>query len=127
VKTPVPHNISIEVASEFIAVKSSPDEDYYAFAYHIAIHNDGAAAIRIVSRHWIITDGDDQVHEVHGLGVIGEQPHLAPGEVFRYSSGCVLDTPVGTMQGHYLMETDDGQRFEVEIPAFMLATPGVLH
>jgi ApaG protein len=127
VKTPVPHNISIEAAAEFIAAKSNPGEDYYAFAYHIAIHNDSVATVRLISRHWIITDGDNRAHEVHALGVIGKQPFLAPGETFRYSSSCVLDTPVGTMQGHYLMETDGGQRFEVKIPAFILATPGVLH
>lgn len=126
-KTSAPPSICVEVVAEFIAAQSNPDEDYYVFAYHITIRNTGETPARLVSRHWIITDGDGRVREVHGLGVVGEQPRLVPGEVFLYSSGCVLDTPVGTMQGDYLMETDDGEKFEVEIPAFMLAMPGVLH
>ncbi|MDR3213766.1 MAG: Co2+/Mg2+ efflux protein ApaG [Azoarcus sp.] len=126
-KTPAPHSIRIEVTAEFIAAQSNPGEDCYVFAYHVIIRNTGTVAARLISRHWVITDGEGRVREAHGLGVVGEQPRLVPGEVFHYSSGCVLDTPVGTMQGDYLMETDDGEKFETEIPAFMLATPGALH
>jgi ApaG protein len=127
VKTPAPHSISIEAVAEFVPAQSCPGEDHFAFVYHVTIRNTGTMAARLISRHWIITDGADRVQEIHGQGVIGEQPRLVPGEVFRYSCGCALETPVGTMQGSYLMETDDGQRFEAEIPAFMLAMPKTLH
>ncbi|MDR1855398.1 MAG: Co2+/Mg2+ efflux protein ApaG [Azoarcus sp.] len=126
-KTPTPHGISVEVVAEFVSAQSNPGDEHYAFAYHVTIRNTGPAPARLISRHWVITDGAGHVHEIHGQGVIGEQPRLVPGEVFHYSSSCVLETPVGTMQGHYLMETDQGQKFEAEIPAFMLAMPRVLH
>ena len=126
-KTPAPHGICVEVAAEFVPAQSNPGDDQYTFAYHVTIRNTGHIPARLISRHWVITDGMEHVHEIHGPGVIGEQPRLVPGEVFRYSSSCVLETPVGTMQGHYLMETDRGEKFEAEIPPFMLAMPRVLH
>lgn len=126
-KTPAPHGICVEVAAEFVPAQSNPGDEQYTFAYHVTIRNTGHIPARLISRHWVITDGMEHVHEIHGQGVIGEQPRLVPGEVFRYSSSCVLETPVGTMQGHYLMETDRGEKFEAEIPPFMLAMPRVLH
>ena len=126
-KTPAPHGICGEVAAEFVPAQSNPGDEQYTFAYHVTIRNTGHIPARLISRHWVITDGMEHVHEIHGQGVIGEQPRLVPGEVFRYSSSCVLETPVGTMQGHYLMETDRGEKFEAEIPPFMLAMPRVLH
>lgn len=121
------YRIAVEAVAEFIPAQSNPDEDHFVFAYHITIRNTGTVPARLVSRHWVITDGTGKVQEVHGQGVIGEQPLLAPGEAFRYSSGSVLETAVGTMHGSYQMEASDGHRFEAEIPPFMLAMPRVLH
>jgi len=97
------------------------------FAYTITIRNEGEVAAKLLTRHWIITDADARVSEVRGDGVVGEQPYLKPGQGFRYSSGAVLETPVGTMQGSYQMIADDGARFDAPIPAFRLAMPGMLH
>lgn len=121
------YRISVEAVAEYIAEQSAPDDDRFVFAYHITIRNTGEIAAKLISRHWIITDSNNKVQEVRGQGVIGEQPRLAPGEEFRYSSGCVLETPVGTMQGSYQMAADDGQRFDAEIPPFILAMPRTLH
>ncbi len=121
------HRIEVEAVAEFIPAQSNQDEDHYVFAYHITIRNTGTVAARLISRHWVITDGTGKVQEVHGQGVVGEQPLLAPGETFRYSSGCVLETAVGTMHGSYQMEAADGERFNATIPPFMLAMPRVLH
>ena len=97
------------------------------FAYTITIANMGDVAAKLLSRHWVITDANGKVQEVSGDGVVGEQPHLGPGESFRYSSGAVLETPVGAMQGSYRMEADNGTNFDAPIPPFTLAVPGVLH
>lgn len=121
------YRIEVEAVAEFIPAQSSMEEDHYVFAYHVTIRNTGNTAARLISRHWVITDGTGKVQEVHGQGVIGEQPLLEPGASFRYSSGCVLETAVGTMHGSYQMEASDGHRFEATIPAFMLAMPRVLH
>jgi ApaG protein len=121
------YRIKVEAVAEFVPGQSDPDEDRYVFAYHITITNTGSVAAQLISRHWIITDGAGKVQEVRGLGVIGEQPLLAPGQQFTYSSGSVLETPVGTMQGSYQMVAEDGERFDAEIPAFILAMPRVLH
>lgn len=121
------YRIKVEAAAEFVPGQSDPDEDRYVFAYHITLTNTGSATAQLISRHWIITDGAGKVQEVRGLGVIGEQPLLAPGQQFTYSSGSVLETPVGTMQGSYQMVAEDGQRFDAEIPPFVLAMPRVLH
>ena len=120
-------SISIDVATDYVDDQSDPDVDRYVFAYTITIANDGDVAARLMSRHWVITDGNGKVQEVSGDGVVGEQPHLNPGEQFRYSSGAVLETPVGAMQGRYRMQADDGIDFDAPIPAFTLAVPGLLN
>ena len=120
-------SISIDVATDYVDDQSDPDVDRYVFAYTITIANDGDVAARLMSRHWVITDGNGKVQEVSGDGVVGEQPHLNPGEQFRYSSGAVLETPVGSMQGRYRMQADDGIDFDAPIPAFTLAVPGLLN
>jgi ApaG protein len=119
-------NISIDVATNYIDDQSEPESDRYVFAYTITISNNGELAARLISRHWVITDANGKVQEVTGDGVVGEQPHLNPGEVFRYSSGAVLETPVGAMQGLYRMEADNGVNFDAPIAPFTLAVPGVL-
>jgi ApaG protein len=120
-------DIVINVATSYVDEQSEPDAGRYVFAYTITITNDGEVPARLKSRHWIITDANGKVQEVNGDGVVGEQPHLKPGEQFRYSSGAVLETPVGAMQGLYRMEADDGARFDAPIPPFTLAVPGMLH
>jgi len=120
-------DICIDVATAYVDEQSEPDADRYVFAYTITIRNEGEVPARLKSRHWVITDANGKVQEVNGDGVVGEQPHLKPGEQFRYSSGAVLETPVGAMQGLYRMEADDGARFDAPIPPFTLAVPGVLH
>ena len=116
--TPVPH---------FMPDQSSPDDDRYVFGYTITITNVGQLPAQLISRHWIITDANNEVQEVRGLGVVGHQPLLKPGEAFEYNSGCVLATPIGTMKGTYQMVGEDGTRFDAEIPEFVLAIPRVLH
>ncbi|NNF50293.1 MAG: Co2+/Mg2+ efflux protein ApaG [Woeseiaceae bacterium] len=120
-------DIHIHVATDYVDDQSEPDADRYVFAYTITISNQGQVPATLMSRHWIITDANGKVQEVNGDGVVGEQPHLDPGEQFRYSSGAVLETPVGAMQGLYRMETDGGARFDAPIPPFTLAVPGLLH
>jgi len=121
------HNIKIEVSTEYLAEQSTPDELRFVFAYHVKIHNEGESKVQLMSRHWIITDGNDKVQEVKGEGVIGLQPTLESGESFQYSSGAVIDSQVGVMQGNYRMLDDDGQFFDAEIPAFKLAIPNIIH
>ena len=121
------YEIRIDVATNYIVDQSEPDVGRYVFAYTITIENLGDLPARLLSRHWVITDANGKVQEVKGDGVVGEQPHLNPGETFRYSSGAVLETPVGAMQGSYRMEADNGTHFEAPIPPFTLAVPGVLH
>lgn len=120
-------DISIEVATDYVVDQSEPDMGRYVFAYTITISNKGNVAAKLLSRHWVITDANGKVQEVSGDGVVGEQPHLNPGEEFRYSSGAILETPVGAMQGTYRMEADNGVNFDAPIPPFTLAVPGVLH
>jgi len=121
------YEIRIEVATNYVVDQSEPDVGRYVFAYTITIENLGAVSARLLSRHWVITDANGKVQEVSGDGVVGEQPHLNPGESFRYSSGAVLETPVGAMQGSYRMEAENGTSFDAPIPPFTLAVPGVLH
>jgi len=125
--TPAPTEIEVQVRCRHLAEQSAPELGRYVFAYTIRIINHGPLPARLISRHWIITDADGRVQEVHGLGVVGEQPHLDPGEVFEYTSGTVVETPVGTMEGSYQMITDDGEPFDVPIPAFTLSVPLALH
>jgi len=120
-------DIRIHVATDYIDNQSEPDADRYVFAYTITIANNGEVPATLMSRHWIITDANGKVQEVNGDGVVGEQPYLQPGERFRYSSGAVLETPVGAMQGMYRMETDTGSSFDAPIAPFTLAVPGLLH
>lgn len=120
-------DIKVQVVTRYIDDQSEPDSDRYVFAYTITISNEGDVAAKLISRHWIITDANGKVQEVSGDGVVGEQPHLQPGEEFRYSSGAVLETPVGAMQGLYRMQADDGVNFDAPIAAFTLAVPGLLH
>lgn len=120
-------DIRIHVATDYIDDQSEPDAGRYVFAYTITISNDGEVPATLLSRHWIITDANGKVQEVNGDGVVGEQPHLDPGERFRYSSGAVLETPVGAMEGLYRMETDSGSSFDAPIEPFTLAVPGLLH
>jgi ApaG protein len=123
---PVRHRIRIEVETAYLDEQSDPKERRYVFSYTITIRNEGAVSARLMTRHWVITDANGKVQEVRGDGVVGEQPHLKPGQGFRYSSGAVLETPVGAMQGSYQMVTDDGLRFDAPIAAFRLAMPGIL-
>ena len=122
-----PYQIVVSVRSEYLAEQSQPEQQRYAFAYHIRIHNQGELPAQLLSRHWLITDGNGDVQEVRGAGVVGQQPLLAPGEHFDYSSGTLLTTAVGIMQGSYQMVAEDGNKFEAEIPSFMLSMPRVLH
>lgn len=124
---PKPYKIIVEVATTFIEEQSDPAVDRYVFAYTITIHNLGTVAVKLLTRHWVITDGEGQVREVRGQGVIGEQPSLKPGEQFCYTSGAMIETPVGTMHGCYGMVGEDGVTFDAEIAAFTLAMPGSLH
>ena len=119
--------ISVSAQSAFLPEQSDEAAERYVFAYTIRITNEGTTAAQLESRHWIITDAANQVQEVRGMGVIGEQPVLRPGENFEYSSGSSLTTPVGTMRGTYQMVAEDGTRFNAEIPAFTLSVPRVLH
>ena len=121
------YQFTCEVEPQYLSEQSSPDEDVYAFAYTITITNTGSVPARLVSRHWIITDSDEKVHEVKGLGVVGEQPFLQPSESFEYTSGASIATPVGSMRGSYQMVAEDGTNFEAPIPPFILSMPRVLH
>jgi ApaG protein len=118
--------IRIEVETAYLDEQSDPKERRYVFSYTITIRNEGSVSARLLTRHWVITDANGKVQEVRGDGVVGEQPHLKPGQGFRYSSGAVLETPVGAMQGSYQMVTDGGMRFDAPIAAFRLAMPGIL-
>lgn len=122
-----PAAIKVDVATRFLDEQSVPDDDRYVFAYTIRIHNAGPHAAQLVARHWLITDANGQVQEVRGEGVVGEQPWLLPGEAFEYTSGAVLETSVGTMQGSYEMVADDGTHFLTPIAAFTLSVPRTLH
>jgi len=121
-----PHKISVEVETSYLDEQSSPSEQRYVFSYTITIRNEGERAAQLLTRHWIITDANGKVKEVRGDGVVGEQPRLDPGQGFRYSSGAVLETPVGTMQGSYQMIDAGGERFDTPIAPFRLAIPGIL-
>ncbi len=122
-----PYLIDINVETHYIEEQSAPDENRYVFAYTITIRNNGNLPAKLLHRHWVITDGDGKTQEVRGEGVVGEQPHIGPGDYFRYTSGTVLDTPVGTMQGSYQMIADDGEEFDAIIPVFTLSAPHALH
>lgn len=122
-----PHKIRVDVSANYVGEQSKPEQGHYAFSYTITIRNEGQVAARLLTRHWVITDANGKVKEVRGEGVVGEQPYLRPGQGFRYSSGAVLETPVGAMQGSYQMVADDGAQFDAPIAPFTLAMPGMLH
>jgi ApaG protein len=121
------YEIRVDVTASYLAEQSDPDSDRYVFSYAITITNVGTVAAQLISRHWIITDADGEVQEVRGLGVVGNQPFLKPDEKFEYASGCVLETPVGTMKGSYQMVAEDGTQFEAPIAEFVLSMPRTLH
>ncbi|HEX7417492.1 MAG TPA: Co2+/Mg2+ efflux protein ApaG [Steroidobacteraceae bacterium] len=123
----IEHNIRVDVETAYLEDQSDPKERRFVFSYTITIRNVGNASARLITRHWVITDANGKVQEVRGDGVVGEQPYLKPGQGFRYSSGAVLETPVGAMQGSYQMLADDGRQFDAPIAPFRLAMPGVLH
>ena len=121
------NNILVEAKPQYIESQSSPTKERYVFAYTITITNAGAVPAKLLSRHWLITDSNGKVQEVKGDGVIGEQPYLKPGESFRYSSGAMIETPIGVMQGKYLMVSDTGDNFKASIPKFTLSIPRTIH
>ena len=121
------HEISVSTQTQYIAEQSDEAVPRYVFAYTITIRNTGSVPAQLISRHWVITDAKNQVQEVRGLGVVGAQPLLKPGEHFEYTSGTALATPVGTMRGEYQMVTEDGMQFDARIPEFTLAVPRILH
>lgn len=119
--------IEVDVETNYIEEQSSPEEERFVFSYNVTLYNAGSVAAKLMTRHWIITDANGNVQEVHGEGVVGEKPYLRPGESYEYTSGTVLETPVGSMQGSYQMVTDNGIAFDADIPAFTLALPHTLH
>src|SRR5437868_10706747 len=121
------YEITVKPRSAYLPEQSQPTKNQYVFAYTITLTNTGTVAAQLVSRHWIITDGDHRVQEVKGLGVVGQQPLLKPGESFEYTSGASIPTAVGTMRGTYQMRAEDGQTFEAPIPPFTLSVPRTLH
>jgi ApaG protein len=121
------NQIDVDVESFYVPERSEPKRSYYFFAYHITITNNGDAPAQLLTRHWVITDGTGKIQEVKGEGVVGEQPRLAPGQSFDYTSACPLPTTFGTMEGSYQMVTDGGETFDATIPQFMLAVPSALN
>jgi ApaG protein len=121
------NEVHITVETAYLDEQSVPEQNRYVFAYTITIKNAGAEPVKLLRRHWLITDANNKIQEVRGDGVIGVQPHLAPGQSFTYTSGAILETPVGCMQGSYQMITDDGDSFDAPIPVFRLSTPITLH
>ena len=121
------YKINVVVGTQYIEAESNPEADRYVFAYTIQIQNQGNIAAKLLSRHWIITDANNRIQEVKGKGVIGEQPYLKPGESFQYTSGTMMETPVGSMQGTYQMVADDQHHFDAIIEPFTLALPRMLN
>ena len=121
------YNAQVDVETRYIPEQSDPQQHRYVFSYTITIRNTGDVAAKLLTRHWIITNADGKVEEVKGKGVVGEQPHLQPGDGFQYSSGTILETPVGSMHGSYQMIADDGEKFEANIAPFTLSMPNTLH
>jgi ApaG protein len=122
-----PFELTVAVEPRFLPDQSNPSKQQFVFAYTVRITNTGERPAQVISRHWVITDGDQAEQEVRGLGVVGQQPLLAPGETFEYTSGCPLTTPIGTMRGSYHCVGENGVPFEVEISEFVLAMPRTLH
>lgn len=123
----ITRGIRVRVISQYSPERSQPGKHQWFFLYTIRISNEGHETVQLLSRHWIITDGNNQVDEVQGPGVVGEQPVLAPGDAFEYTSGCPLPTSFGMMQGTYQMTTKDGEVFDIEIAPFTLSEPYTVH
>lgn len=123
----VTRGVRITVKPDYLPDQSNPAEGHFLFAYHVTIRNEGTQAVQLMSRHWVITNGEGRVEEVRGSGVVGHQPRLEPGQAFEYTSGCPLDTPVGTMHGDFQMVFENGQSFDARIEPFRLAIPGILN
>ncbi|WP_423708349.1 Co2+/Mg2+ efflux protein ApaG [Undibacterium sp. WLX3042] len=121
------YEMSVSVATQYLQEQSNPDQASFVFAYTVTIKNTGTVAAQVIARHWIITDAKNHTQEVKGLGVVGHQPFLQPGQSFEYTSGSSLTTPQGSMKGSYFCVAEDGHRFEVEIPEFVLSIPRTLH
>jgi len=121
------YEFNVTVRTQYLAEQSEPDRANYVFAYAVTIKNTGQVAAQLISRHWVITDGNNRVEEVRGLGVVGHQPLLQPGEHFEYTSGTALTTPQGSMKGEYFFVAEDGTRFETPIEEFVLSLPRTLH
>lgn len=121
------YDFAVSVRTQYLPEQSEPDQAKYVFAYTVTIRNTGEVAAQLISRHWIIVDANNHVEEVRGLGVVGHQPLLKPGEQFEYTSGTVLSTPQGSMTGTYFCVAEDGERFEAKIPEFVLSLPRTLH
>ncbi|QNA87794.1 Co2+/Mg2+ efflux protein ApaG [Massilia sp. Dwa41.01b] len=121
------YDFTVNVRTQYLPEQSKPDRDLYVFSYTITIRNSGEVPAQLIARHWVITDTNNRVQEVKGLGVVGHQPLLKPGEQFEYSSGTQLATPQGSMHGEYFCVAEDGHRFEVRIPEFVLTQPSMLH
>lgn len=121
------YNVQVSVESMYVESQSVPDQKRFVFAYTITIRNTGRVPAKLLTRHWIITDSNGKVQEVRGEGVVGEQPHLQPGQAFQYTSGTLLETAMGSMRGSYQMIADDGVEFDADVPAFTLSVPRVLH
>ncbi len=115
--------VIVRVSVNYLPEQSEPKKDHWFWAYHVRIENETGATVKLLTRHWSIRDARGMLHEVDGDGVVGEQPVLAPGESFNYVSGCPLSTSSGSMQGHYTMVNESGERFQVEIPLFLLKDP----
>ncbi len=121
------YEMTVTVRTQYLEDQSNPDASQYVFAYAVTIKNTGSVTAQLISRRWTITDANDHVQEVRGLGVVGHQPLLAPGEQFEYTSGTSLATPQGTMRGEYFCVAEDGEQFESSIPEFVLSLPRTLH
>lgn len=121
------YEFAVKVRTQYLPEQSSPERDQFVFSYTITIQNTGSIAAQLISRHWVITDAANQTQEVRGLGVVGHQPLLQPGQQFEYTSGTQVGTAQGSMKGEYFCVAEDGHRFEVPIPEFVLAQPGALH
>lgn len=120
-------DIYVAVETDYIEAQSDPDDERYVFSYTITVKNQSDIAVQLMHRHWLITDANGEATEVHGEGVIGKQPHIKAGKDFSYTSGCILKTPLGTMQGSYEVIDESGELLKVEIPVFRLAIPNILN
>lgn len=121
------HDIRVNVESNFIEEQSAPEQERFVFGYTITISNRGSVPAKLLNRHWVITDANGKVEEVRGKGVVGNQPHLQPGQQYQYSSGAILETPVGAMEGDYEMVDDQGEHFLAPIPVFSLQIPNTVN